>query len=51
MECKIAIHEQPKIQSDRYRFLLAELYINTLTSLPTKGHVKIALQKLRKGAV
>ncbi|KAJ5896578.1 uncharacterized protein N7473_005977 [Penicillium subrubescens] len=32
-------------------FLLAELYINSLTPLPTKGHVKHALRKLKKGAI
>ncbi|GLI80662.1 hypothetical protein PoHVEF18_009019 [Penicillium ochrochloron] len=32
-------------------FLLAELYINSLTPLPTKGHVKDALRKLKKGAI
>ncbi|KAH0556934.1 hypothetical protein GP486_005273 [Trichoglossum hirsutum] len=31
------------------RFLLAELFINTLASLPTKGDIKHALQNLRKG--
>jgi hypothetical protein len=31
------------------RFLLATLYMNTLIDLPTKGHIKEALQNLAKG--
>jgi hypothetical protein len=37
--------------TDNCGFLLAELYINSLTPLPTKGHVKHALRKLKKGAI
>jgi ankyrin repeat protein len=41
-----------EIQStNNCRFFLAELYINSLTPLPTKGHVKDALRKLKKGAI